>query len=62
MWLNERWFAREVPYRDLQDTIVPEPGKWADRLYCHTAKDMHHLPDDSIALEVTSPWDNVILK
>jgi len=52
---QERWFAREIPHRELQDTVVPEPGKWADQLYCHTAEDMHHLPDDSVALAVTSP-------
>jgi DNA modification methylase len=26
-----------------------------DKLYCHSSEDMHHLPDNSIALAVTSP-------
>jgi len=60
--LNEHWFAREIPHRDLIETILPGPGSWADRLYCHMAEDMHHLPDDSITLAVTSPPYNVKLK
>lgn len=40
---------------DLAAVPVPEPGDWADRLFTHTAEDMHHLPDNSIALAVTSP-------
>lgn len=43
------------PLEDLDQIPVPPPGEWADRLYCHTAEDMHHLPDNSIALAVTSP-------
>jgi site-specific DNA-methyltransferase (adenine-specific) len=43
------------PLEELHQGPVPPPGEWADRLYCHTAEDMHHLPDNSIALAVTSP-------
>jgi DNA modification methylase len=52
---QERWFARETPARELKEIAVPEPGAWADQLYCHSAEDMHQLPDNSIALAVTSP-------
>jgi len=52
---QERWFAREIPLSELQKISVPDPGEWADKLYCHTGEDMHHLPDNSIALAVTSP-------
>ncbi len=31
------------------------PGDWADRIYCHTSEDMHHIPDASVALAFTSP-------
>jgi len=52
---QERWFAKEVPLKELKGVPVPEPGVWADKLYCRSAEDMHHLPDNSIALAVTSP-------
>ncbi|HHW10433.1 MAG TPA: site-specific DNA-methyltransferase [Firmicutes bacterium] len=39
--------ARTVPYRPLEE--------WANRVYCHTAEDMHHIPDESVALAFTSP-------
>lgn len=29
--------------------------EWADRVYCHTAEDMAHLPDDAVGLAFTSP-------
>ncbi len=44
-----------LPPKELAEIPVPEPGDWADRLYTHTAEDMGHLPDNSIALAVTSP-------
>ena len=56
---QERWFAQETPPETLKEIHVPAPGDWADHLYCHTAEDMHHLPDNSIALAVTSPPYNV---
>jgi len=52
---QERWFARETSLKELKQIPVPEPGEWVDKLYCHTSEDMHHLPDNSIALAVTSP-------
>ncbi|HEY8417591.1 MAG TPA: site-specific DNA-methyltransferase [Limnochordales bacterium] len=36
--------------------VPPKPlGEWANRIYCHTAEDMRHIPDDSVALAFTSP-------
>lgn len=29
--------------------------KWVNRIYCHTSENMHHIPDNSIALAFTSP-------
>lgn len=44
-----------MPQDELENIAVPPPGEWADRLYCHTAADMHHIPENSIGLAVTSP-------
>lgn len=36
--------------------VPPKPlEEWADRIYCHTSEDMHHIPDESVALAFTSP-------
>ncbi|MBO8141826.1 MAG: site-specific DNA-methyltransferase [Firmicutes bacterium] len=37
-------------------SVPPRPlSEWADRIYCHTSEDMHHVPDESVALAFTSP-------
>jgi DNA modification methylase len=33
--------------------------EWTNQIYCHTAEDMCHIPDESIALAFTSPPYNV---
>lgn len=38
---------RSIPYQPISE--------WADRIYCHTAEDMSHIPDESVALAFTSP-------
>lgn len=43
--------SKQVPPRPLEE--------WADRIYCHTSEDMHHIPDGSVALAFTSPPYNV---
>lgn len=51
----------------LLHAVDPEPrtvpvapvDEWADRVYCHTATDMRHVPDGSVALAFTSPPYNV---
>lgn len=37
--------------------IVEE--NWSDRIYCHSAENMRHIPDKSVALAFTSPPYNV---
>lgn len=38
------------------ERVPPRPLKeWTNRIYCHTAEDMHHVPDGSVALAFTSP-------
>ncbi len=39
--------ARSVP--------AQPPETWANRIYCHTSADMHHIPDNSVGLAFTSP-------
>lgn len=40
--------------------VAPEPlSRWADRIYCHTAEEMGHVPDSSVGLAFTSPPYNV---
>jgi site-specific DNA-methyltransferase (adenine-specific) len=29
--------------------------EWKNRIFCHDSRDMHHIPDDSVALAFTSP-------
>ena len=48
-------FAKEIETKELLKIEIPEPGKWADQVYWHDATDMQHVPDNSIALAVTSP-------
>lgn len=41
-------------------TIPPKPlEEFVDRVYCHTAEDMYHVPDESVGLVFTSPPYNV---
>jgi DNA modification methylase len=48
-----RLVAAPVAFRP---SVPPLPlEEWADRIYCHTAEDMHHIPDNSVALAFTSP-------
>jgi DNA modification methylase len=55
MYNDGSTFAPEVPAKELAKIEVPQPGEWADQLYCHTSADMQHIPDNSIALACTSP-------
>jgi site-specific DNA-methyltransferase (adenine-specific) len=52
---QDAFFSPEVSLKDLENVEVPPPGPWADQLYCHSAEDMHHLPNNSVGLAVTSP-------
>lgn len=39
-----------------QLSVAPRPiDEWANRIYCHSAEDMLHIPDGSVALAFTSP-------
>lgn len=48
----------EVPAKELKKIHIPEPGDWANKLYCQSSVNMHQIPDNSIALAFTSPAYN----
>ena len=52
---GSQFISKEVEAKDLLKIAVPPPGDWADQVYCHDARDMSHIPDNSIGLAVTSP-------
>lgn len=48
--------AASVPNKVVQ----PKPlSDWVDRIYCHDSQQLHHIPDNSVALAFTSPPYNV---
>jgi len=55
MYNENGLFAPEIPAKELNKIEVPEPGEWADKIYCHSSNDMEHVPDSSVALACTSP-------
>ena len=38
---------------------IPQPGDWADRIYCQSAEALTPIPDNGVALAFTSPPYNV---
>ena len=47
------------PKRKLRAVENRPTEDWVDSIYCHTAEDMVHVPDESIGLAFTSPPYNV---
>lgn len=48
--------ASPYPAPRSEKKTPPRPlEEWANRVYCHPAEDMYHIPDASIALAFTSP-------
>jgi len=55
-------------FAQLQDVLAPKEPRvvaarpreeWANRIYCHSSEDMHHVPSNSVGLAFTSPPYNV---
>ncbi len=44
---------------EMNEIQVPEPGSWADQVYCSSSEDMKEVPDNSVAVAFTSPPYNV---
>jgi site-specific DNA-methyltransferase (adenine-specific) len=44
---------------EIEKIQVPEPGPWADQVYCSSSEDMSEVPDNSVAVAFTSPPYNV---
>jgi len=51
--------AEPVSRTQLEAVEVPPPGDWADKVYCASSEHMEAIPDNSVALAVTSPPYNV---
>jgi len=52
---QESAIAPDIPLEELAKIPVPEPGDWANQLYCQSSEQMTQVPDNSIGLAVTSP-------
>lgn len=58
-------YGEGVPCLGYEGLEIPPPAErgrtrdqgfgWANRIYCHTAEDMRHVPDESVGLAFTSP-------
>jgi site-specific DNA-methyltransferase (adenine-specific) len=52
-------FSDPLSKAEMKKIQVPEPGEWADQVYCNSSEDMKEVPDNSVALAFTSPPYNV---
>lgn len=50
-----RYYARALAKPNISDDETIRSPEETDKIWCHTAEKMHELPDDSVALMVTSP-------
>ena len=53
--MHKDLFSKPLSDDEIKDIVVPDVGEWADKVYKHTSEDMKDIPDNSIALAVTSP-------
>ncbi len=53
--MHKDLFKKPLLEKELKDVFVPDLGEWTDHIYHHTSEDMGEVPDNSIALAVTSP-------
>jgi len=52
-------FTEPLSKAEMKEIQVPEPGDWANQVYCGSSEDMKEVPDNSVALAFTSPPYNV---
>ncbi len=52
-------FTEPLSKSEIKKIQVPEPGEWANQVYCGSSEDMKEVPDNSIAVAFTSPPYNV---
>ena len=57
--LFDELFKAPAPVEELEQVVVPPPGKWANKIYHQSSEDMGVIPDNSVALTFTSPPYNV---
>ena len=53
--MHKDLFNKPLSDNEIKSILVPDVGEWADKIYKHTSEDMQEIPDNSIALAVTSP-------
>ena len=56
---SSTYSARRMNRADLSDDTTVNPPAVVDQLFCHSSEQMHELPDNCVALMVTSPPYNV---
>lgn len=56
---SSTYYARRMNRADLSDDATVNPPTVVDQLFCHSSEEMHELPDNCVALMVTSPPYNV---
>jgi DNA modification methylase len=57
--LYKAMFAEPASKADMAKVEIPEPGPWADQIYCTSSESMTAIPDNGVALAFTSPPYNV---
>jgi len=53
--MHKDLFSKPLLEKELKSIFVPDVGDWADKVYNHSSEDMCNIPDNSVALAVTSP-------
>jgi len=53
--MHEGLFNKPLSDDEIKKVTVPDAGEWVDKVYTHTSEDMEDIPDNSVALAVTSP-------
>jgi len=53
--MHKDLFNKPLSDNEIKSILVPDVGEWADKIYKHTSEDMQEIPDNSVALAVTSP-------
>ena len=52
-------FAKPISEKEISKIPVPKPGDWINSIYNQSSENMGQIPDNSVALAVTSPPYNV---
>ncbi len=53
--MHKDLFNKPLSEDEIKKVVVPQAGAWADKVYKHSSENMQAIPDNSVALAVTSP-------